>query len=301
MPQSTPKTKSTFWPNFIYDAWLWTFSVLVDLFFREVHPRSSWKVPRNGPIIIVAAPHANQFVDPLILMRVLRTEVYRRVSFLIAEKSMKRQFIGWGARMVGSVPVSRALDMKKPAEGKIYLPDPKDDPTRIRGVDTNFEDKKIYMVGGVLALPSFDNKFANTEIKEILGPNEIRLKKPFSGNVAMRQLTGQDIKDEKADATLTQGFKGTKFEVAPHVDQGEVYSSVFKKLHEGGCIGIFPEGGSHDRTELLPLKGMSHHDYPMTRLTIPSWCCYHGSWCACRRPQLWRQDSSLRYELLPRA
>ncbi|KAG9557372.1 glycerol-3-phosphate O-acyltransferase, partial [Aureobasidium melanogenum] len=254
MAPSSRKSTSDFWANFVYDAWLWTFSVLVDLFFREVHPRSSWKVPRNGPVIIVAAPHANQFVDPLILMRVLRRDAFRRVCFLIAEKSMKRKFIGWGARMVGSVPVGRALDLKKPAKGKIYLPDPEGDPTLIKGVDTDFENKEVYMVGGVLALPSFKNKFANTEIKEILGPNEIRLKKPFSGNVALRQLTGQEIKDEKADAKLTEGFEGTNFEVAPHVDQGEVYSSVFQKLHDGGCIGIFPEGGSHDRTELLPLK-----------------------------------------------
>ncbi|KAG9679971.1 glycerol-3-phosphate O-acyltransferase, partial [Aureobasidium melanogenum] len=254
MAPSSRKTTSDFWANLVYDAWLWTFSVLVDLFFREVHPRSSWKVPRNGPVIIVAAPHANQFVDPLILMRVLRRDAFRRVCFLIAEKSMKRKFIGWGARMVGSVPVGRALDLKKPAKGKIYLPDPEGDPTLIKGVDTDFDNKEIYMVGGVLALPSFKNKFANTEIKEILGPNEIRLKKPFSGNVALRQLTGQEIKDEKADAKLTEGFEGTDFEIAPHVDQGEVYSAVFQKLHDGGCIGIFPEGGSHDRTELLPLK-----------------------------------------------
>lgn len=33
-----------------------------------------------------------------------------------------------------------------------------------------------------------------------------------------------------------------------------MYSSVYQKLTEGGCIGIFPEGGSHDRTDLLPLK-----------------------------------------------
>ncbi|KAH0076909.1 hypothetical protein KCU66_g21037, partial [Aureobasidium melanogenum] len=74
MAPSSRKSTSDFWANFVYDAWLWTFSVLVDLFFREVHPRSSWKVPRNGPVIIVAAPHANQFVDPLILMRVLRRD-----------------------------------------------------------------------------------------------------------------------------------------------------------------------------------------------------------------------------------
>lgn len=44
----------------IYDTVLWLLSILVDLFFREVHPRGAWKVPRKGPIIVVAAPHANQ-------------------------------------------------------------------------------------------------------------------------------------------------------------------------------------------------------------------------------------------------
>lgn len=33
-----------------------------------------------------------------------------------------------------------------------------------------------------------------------------------------------------------------------------MYSAVYQRLTEGGCIGIFPEGGSHDRTDLLPLK-----------------------------------------------
>lgn len=46
--------------NWVYDMILWAMSVLVDLFFREVHPRGSWKIPRKGPVIFVAAPHANQ-------------------------------------------------------------------------------------------------------------------------------------------------------------------------------------------------------------------------------------------------
>ncbi len=50
--------------------------------------------------------------------------------------------------------------------------------------------------------------------------------------------------------------EGTKFKIAPHVDQTMVYDSVFERLRAGGCIGIFPEGGSHDRTQLLPLKGI---------------------------------------------
>lgn len=46
--------------NWVYDLLLWVFSILVDLFFREVHPRGSWKIPRRGPIVFVVAPHANQ-------------------------------------------------------------------------------------------------------------------------------------------------------------------------------------------------------------------------------------------------
>lgn len=62
VPHPTKKKKKEYaqMTNWIYDVFLWTFSVLVDLFFREVHPRGSWKVPRRGPVIFVAAPHANQ-------------------------------------------------------------------------------------------------------------------------------------------------------------------------------------------------------------------------------------------------
>ena len=46
--------------GWIYDLLLWTFSIPLDLFFREINTRGSWKVPRRGPVIFVAAPHANQ-------------------------------------------------------------------------------------------------------------------------------------------------------------------------------------------------------------------------------------------------
>lgn len=63
--------------NWVYDLMLWCMSILIDLFFREVHPRGSWRVPRHGPVLFVAAPHANQvshcyrFLDSKV-----RTDVY---------------------------------------------------------------------------------------------------------------------------------------------------------------------------------------------------------------------------------
>ena len=189
-------------------------------------------------------------------MRVIRKEARRRIAFLIAEKSMRRKFVGTAARAIGALPVGRAMDMTKPAVGRVYLPDPINDPTLLRGVVTKFNR---FQVGGLIVLPSVNNASANAEILEIHGPEELRLKKAFSGPVAMKQLTGRDLDDEGnsiegVGAELVNAYEGTNFKAAPKVDQTEVYDAVFERLMSGGCIGIFPEGGSHDRTELLPLK-----------------------------------------------
>ncbi|CRK45244.1 hypothetical protein BN1723_016500 [Verticillium longisporum] len=233
-----------------YDLFLWVMGVLVDLFFREVHPRGTWKVPRTGPVLFVAAPHANQFVDALVLYRTLRNEAGRRVSLLIAQKSV-HGFIGWGSRQVGSVPVGRPQDAAKPGSGIIYLPDPDNDPTLIRGVGTKFGEGEGE-VGGMLFLPSTKGHTgASIDIAEIISPEEIRIKRAFKGKIPMRQLTGRD---DGTGGGLSEEFQGTKYKLAPKVDQTKVYEAVFNRLGHGGCVGIFPEGGSHDRTELLPLK-----------------------------------------------
>ncbi|KAJ5138713.1 Phospholipid/glycerol acyltransferase [Penicillium bovifimosum] len=244
--------------GWMYDLVLWTFSVLIDLFFREVHPRGSWKIPRRGPIILVAAPHANQFVDSLVLMRVIRSEAHRRISWLIAAKSFERKFIGFLARGIGTLPVARAMDNLKPGTGTIYLPDPVNEPTLLRGIGTNFEGKG-FEKDGTIALPTINGTSHSSAIAEIKGPEELVLKKPFKHRDALMQLTGrQDIdRDGNFTGDASQqdpDFKGTKFKVAPHVDQTAVYQAVFSRLGSGGCVGIFPEGGSHDRTTLLPLK-----------------------------------------------
>lgn len=197
-------------------------------------------------------------------MRVIRMEARRRVAFLIAEKSMRRKFIGGLARAAGALPVARALDSTKAATGEIYLPDPVNTPKVIRGTGTKFD--KEAQIGGLLVLPSVNGTAANAEILEIHGPEEICLKSAFKGTAALRQLTGRDditeeSKFENGDSNenkvLLGDFTGISFKTAPKVDQTMVYDAVFGRLDAGGCVGIFPEGGSHDRTELLPLKGGS--------------------------------------------
>ena len=193
-------------------------------------------------------------------MRVIKTEARRRIAWLIAEKSMRRKFIGAAARAAGAVSVGRALDSTRPAKGKLYLPDPEHDPLLLRGVDTQFD--KEAEVGGLIVLPSVNNSAASAEILEIVGPEELRLKRELKGAVALHQLTGRGemtedgkIMGDNKNAGPAKDYQGTSFKVAPKVDQSLVYDAVFQRLSSGECVGIFPEGGSHDRTELLPLKG----------------------------------------------
>ncbi|OBZ91192.1 hypothetical protein A0J61_00763 [Choanephora cucurbitarum] len=213
-----------------YDTALWIFNLMIDIFFREVRPRGAHKIPKKGPVIFVVAPHANQFVDPIVLMR----ECGRRVSFLIAEKSMHQKGIGFFARMVSAIPVIRPQDLAKSGQGRIQLLNRKTDPLRIIGIDTQFTHQ--LKPRDSIVLPK---GCGLSEVVEIISDTELIIKKEF--------------KDLKALELLTRS-EGTAYKCMPHVEQESVYKCVHDELNNGRCITIFPEGGSHDRAEMLPLK-----------------------------------------------
>jgi len=48
----------------IYDFVSFFFTIMLDIFFREIRPRGAHKIPQKGPVIFVAAPHANQVLNP---------------------------------------------------------------------------------------------------------------------------------------------------------------------------------------------------------------------------------------------
>lgn len=230
----------------LYDSVLWILTLALNIFFREVYPRNSFRVPQTGPVIIVAAPHANQFVDGINLMRILKQHANRRVSFLVAEKSMKEPYIGTISGYMGALPVARAMDNVKTGKGTIYMPNPDEDPTLIRGVGTDFTNPDFMTNGTLILAKTGSGAAANQIIAEIIGPEQLRLKKAFETPEAIKQLG--------ADNCNNNDTPGTAFKVAPHIDQSRMFDAVFHELNAGGCVGIFPEGGSHDRSDLLPLK-----------------------------------------------
>lgn len=205
--------------------------VVCYIFFREVKVRGSYHLPKSGPVIVVVAPHANQFVDGGIILSRIRAVANRNSSSVIAEASYKRRFIGFLAKLANSIPVPRAQDNLKFVEGEIYIKSADDDQKVIYGKNTKFTN---FTPKGLIGLP---HSAGNSIIEEIKNDTELILRKPF--------------KSEKAQKLL---LEGTKFKYAPKVENDVTFQHVFDHLHKGGIINIFPEGGSHDRPDLLPIK-----------------------------------------------
>lgn len=235
--------------NVTYDLTIFLLKLIINLFFREIRPRGSHKIPNKGPLIFVAAPHHNQFLDPVILMSEVRAaESARRVSFLTAEKSMKRPFIGLMARVMQSISVTRAIDDAKDGTGRIFLSPQESDPCIIYGNQTHFT--KELSPRKQIMLPRHLGS-ATVEVVEVMGDDRLRVKKPLPTK-AFEALREEGSKFEEKAVELN--LIGFAFKVLPYVDQTQMYGKVYEKLKNGGCLGIFPEGGSHDRTDLLPLK-----------------------------------------------
>jgi len=231
--------------TFVYALALTFCRAILNIFFREIRSRGAYNIPRTGPIIFAAAPHHNQFLDVLLASEVWK-QSQRHVGFLVAASSMRQRFIGTLARSLGSISVERAQDLAKPGKGVIYLDN--DDPTFVRGVDTNFTAQlgpKMQIL-----LPKSTSS-AIAQVLEVLSDTEVRIKAEFSigdGAVGTKKVKDQCVRVKQ------DGKHGLDYKIIPHVDQHEMYEHVYDRLKEGGAIGIFPEGGSHDRTDLLPLK-----------------------------------------------
>ncbi|KAK6860908.1 acyltransferase [Apiospora arundinis] len=267
-----------------YDATIWVLSLVVGFFFRVILYRKTSNIPRKGPVLFIAGPHNNQFVDAILIQSAVRNEAGRRLSMLTAHKSL-RGFGGCIPRQLEAIPVHRAQDLAKPAMGTIFLPDPINKPDIIHGRGTNFVNEAE--VGGSIFLPSVSGKTSRSAVvSEILDPTHIRIKQAFTDKDSLLQLTSQFDIEHRGRSRGQElqgpgsGHQGSKFKLVPRVDQSELFQAVLNRLQSEGsvvsaksCLSfhsqpccpaasgtdlelqcIFPEGGSHDRADMLPFK-----------------------------------------------
>ncbi|KAF5391440.1 hypothetical protein D9757_001918 [Collybiopsis confluens] len=217
-----------------YETSILFWKLVVNIFFREIRPRGAFNIPRHGP-----------FLDPLLLSLQVHKETHRHVQFLAAAKSMERRFIGFFSRLMESIPVARAADGAKPGTGRVYLSE--DDPCLVIGEGTRFMTE--FSPRMQILLPKTVNH-AIAEVAEVISDTRLRIKKEFGGDNGKRTARVK----EKITELRRDGQAGLEFKILPFIDQQQMYRYVYESLKRGGSIGIFPEGGSHDRTDLLPLK-----------------------------------------------
>jgi len=192
---------------------------VLSVYFKEVQIIGTEKVPKEGPIIFVGN-HANQFIDPMAIVAYCP----QHISFMVAASTHRQRMMGFFTRIMGAIPVERPQDIAQEGQGTIEIAED----SKIIGHETNF--KKQLMEGDTLKVKGWPEYV----VTEVTSETELKFK-------------------SKGVNSPETGVK-KEYKVIPKVDQSQVFAKVWEELKNGKNLGIFPEGGSHDQTNLLPLK-----------------------------------------------
>lgn len=197
--------------------------ILRSVYFREVTVVGRENIPRSGAVVFYGN-HQNQFIDGLMM----NSHCGRPVRFLMALKSFSQPVIGTFGRLFNSVPVVRPQDVPLvPGEGKLCRIDGRS----IFGEGTKFTSLSK---GDVVAWEASPKTKGKAQVSRIVSDEEVEVTVPIP-----------------ADQNI---ITPVEFKYSRRIDHSEMYAQVYDTLLKKHCIGIFPEGGSHDHTSLQPLK-----------------------------------------------
>lgn len=240
---------------------------MAKVYFKEIHIFGLENVPRDKPVII-SCNHNSQFVDALLLI----ISIPRPINFIIAASSTTHPFLRYFLKMVYVIPTVRPMDVRKKGKGEIQSLKN----GVITGSGTLFTAE--FKPGDSIRL-----SMSHTEmlITEIISDSQLKISgeasKSSSSNKKdkkndekpeneaqsyqnqvqeARRLTLEPSPTEKFDPASAdeQLSAPCEYDIYPKLNQEQVYSKAIDVLGNRHVLGIFPEGGSHDKTELLPLK-----------------------------------------------
>lgn len=245
---TNPYTLSQYNKNFrsiCYNIACFCFEILFTTFFRKIDHKGvnnlKELLPKNkndpqDAIILMCGPHSNQFVDGGIVMQMTQKLTGLQSCSCIAASSFKQIVVGTFSRMTGGIPVPRQQDYVKPVKGYV-LESISENVVLLKPIEDNKRDLKDIvdlMTKGMIGIKSNGNAIIKSFKKSETGNNcyEVEISKPFK-----KEIEGD-----------------VQFGYAPRIDHSVLFDSVFKHLLTGGTLSIFPEGGSHDRPNMLPIK-----------------------------------------------
>lgn len=240
------------------------FHSILSIFFQSVEVVGLENIPRFGPVIFTIN-HANQFIDATAVLCTCQ----HKISYLMAEASWKRRIIGDLAWALDVVPVKRAQDDAVTGTGTILA-------LQITNDNTNLQKIQVQTTPSTVPDKPTDDSEITVQLvglgthftKDFAPGDKIRINNPSISTTAqspsalifkVTQVCNDTTLTVVPDPTNPKEFalnnaNGCTFDILKKVDTHVVFEKVLDRLASGGAVGIFPEGGSHDRTELLPLK-----------------------------------------------
>ena len=239
---------------------------MLSIFFREIEVIGKDRLPRHGPMIFVIN-HANQFVDGMVVLGTCGNENFK-VSYLMAEKSFERPVIGDIASALDVVPVKRAQDDAIKGAGTVSfsLAEPSSPSSESSsGVVVNVESsgenanetekepeiRKLVVTGrDGFSTSAFK---VGDKLRPIGTPVAVKVVEILDETSCVVDATAVS-EDDRATVFSIASDNSKTYDILKHVELHVVFEKVLDRLAMGGVFGIFPEGGSHDRTDLLPLK-----------------------------------------------
>jgi glycerol-3-phosphate O-acyltransferase/dihydroxyacetone phosphate acyltransferase len=156
------------------------------------------------------------------------TGTNREVSFTMAASSFTKPIIGQCAKALNCIPVHRPEDHKKKGNGKVKFISP----TEVKGIATNFVEDAKGFNKGVASILIGNQTFI---VEKIIDSETIAIKQHLD-----------DLSE----------FHDKEFDYfwIPKIDNSELFKEAYQRLADNGCICIFPEGTSHDRSDFIKLK-----------------------------------------------
>ena len=211
-------------------------------------------IPTSGPVILVAN-HSNQFVDGMCIVCSCQQ---RKLGFLIARKSYDHPIIGFFARVMAAVPVTRPQDIAFKGAGALVQLKPADDAHTTKAVTkagSGGPNARTYLLVGSASC-KFKGQLGSGAKLTVVDDSERawtwRVHEVCSETACLVRL---DLVHKAPPADLQASLPASgAYRVLPRGDFEEAFTEVQTALEGGSAICLFPEGGSHDHPDLLELK-----------------------------------------------
>ncbi|CAD7936559.1 unnamed protein product [Amoebophrya sp. A25] len=247
---------------------------IIGIFFRDFQSRGAHKIPQ-GACILCIAPHNNQFLDPVVVGRAFRPYISYPVGYVAAAHSARRPLIGALTRGFGSIPVERPQDVAVKYKAKMRLQGdrctllPGEEEAGAAADSTPIIESFHDLPDGCVFI--FGSGIQNGVVSEVVSDTQLRFKHAVTVTVsdAVKDKTSEKANDAAEDGIESGDEKQvetpstyTRYEVrevssckiAKAGDSRAFLDACIDRLDSHRVVGIFPEGGSHDRTSLLELK-----------------------------------------------